>query len=239
MAKFSSAFIDSLTNPGMLTDARKLGAAIARVPQQYAESQKKNAFMKLMEQGQLAISKQNAPALMNISQQLTKMGYITEGQQLAQTAKEIKAKQERVSLLQSADPRTVAGQEEIGAYFAKEGDIQNTLAARQKAAEIQQENKNQDKFVRRKVSLANSAQKLGLPDLAERIVNMTDPKEVAEASKEIRTSLLGQVPTQNENIRRTLAKQAGIPDEEFDRLELGKASDQVFNKYLDGQAGEL
>ena len=65
---------------------------------------------------------------MNISQQLTKMGYITEGQQLAQTAKEIKAKQERVSLLQSADPRTVAGQEEIGAYFAKEGDIQNTLA---------------------------------------------------------------------------------------------------------------
>ena len=44
MAKFSSAFIDSLTNPGMLTDARKLGAAIARVPQQYAKVKEKCVY---------------------------------------------------------------------------------------------------------------------------------------------------------------------------------------------------
>jgi len=111
------------------------------------------------------------------------------------------------------------------------------LSTMEKQQQKQIEAKNE--FVARKVSLANTATKLGLQDLGERIVAVNDPEELKTIASEIRKIEIEKIPTQSPLIRRQMAKAAGISDEQFKQLNLARISDENFSNFLSGQKGDL
>lgn len=94
-------------------------------------------------------------------------------------------------------------------------------------------------FIDRKKALSNTASKLGLEDLSERISTITSTEELRDVATEIRKTELEKLPSLNPLQRKRLARASGITDNEFDSLELAKVSDDAFNSLISGQTGDL
>ena len=94
-------------------------------------------------------------------------------------------------------------------------------------------------FINRKNSLANTATKLGLEDLANRIPTITSTEELRDVASEMRKTELEKLPSLNPLQRKRLARASGVTDTEFDSLELATVSDDAFNSLISGQSGDL
>lgn len=108
-----------------------------------------------------------------------------------------------------------------------------------KAQEVEQEVETQENFVDRKVSLANTAQNLGLGNLAIRISGIKDESELKEIAKEVRKLEVEQLPLSSPLVRKRVAKNAGINAEEFADLGLDKVSQKDFAAIIAGEKGNL
>ena len=94
-------------------------------------------------------------------------------------------------------------------------------------------------FTNRKKSLADTAKRLGLEDLANRIPTITSTEELRDVATEMRKAEYDKLPSLNPLQRKRLARASGVTDEEFDSLDLAKVSDDAFNSLISGQSGDL
>ena len=94
-------------------------------------------------------------------------------------------------------------------------------------------------FINRKNALANTATRLGLEDLANRIPTITSTEELRDVASEMRKTELEKLPSLNRLQRKRLARASGVTDTEFDSLELATVSDDAFNSLISGQSGDL
>lgn len=94
-------------------------------------------------------------------------------------------------------------------------------------------------FINRKNALANTATRLGLEDLANRIPTITSTEELRDVASEMRKTELEKLPSLNPLQRKRLARASGVTDTEFDSLELATVSDDAFNSLISGQSGDL
>ena len=85
-------------------------------------------------------------------------------------------------------------------------------------------------------SIASSATKLGLPDIAERASNTTDPESLRAIQKDLREQEIKQVISQRgEPGRKALAQRYGITYESY----MSDLTDDAFLKIIEGQEAEL
>jgi hypothetical protein len=85
-------------------------------------------------------------------------------------------------------------------------------------------------------SIASSATKLGLPDIAERASNTTDPESLRAIQKDLREQEIKQVISQRGVPgRRALAQRYGITYEPY----MSDLTDEAFLKIIEGQEAEL
>lgn len=85
-------------------------------------------------------------------------------------------------------------------------------------------------------SIANSATRLGLPDIAERASNTTDPESLRAIQKDLREQEIKQVISQRGVPgRRALAQRYGITYEPY----MSDLTDDAFLKIIEGQEAEL
>ena len=239
MAKFSQSFLASLGRPAMSQSLFGLGAAIGGVPGQMKQKQKKQAFNQLMQQGQQAMASGDAAALASVAQKLAAAGYQQQAQQLAKASREATEKQRMTQAVSGVNLQSPEGLGQLSEFFQQEGNLTQALELETRRKELERQREQQNRFVERKVNLSNTALKLQLPDLADRIQQVTDPEELRTIATEIRKSELEKVPTQNPLVRKQMARAAGIPDNLFEELGLGKAPDTVFNSYMTGQKGNM
>jgi len=239
MATFSREFLSNLGNPAMGKSMFGLGAAIGGVPGQITAKKKAEKYNSLLKQGQIALTNKDVNALTLISSQLSTSGFPKESAQFAETVRKLKAQQERTALLTGTDLTTSSGQQTLYDYAAQQGDITGATAAAAEQKIILAEQQEQQSFVQRKVKLSNTAETLGFSDLAARIGPITDPEELKEIAKEIRTLEVAKLPTSSPLVRKKLAGAAGISPEEFNTLGLAKIPDDAFNDILNGEKGKL
>ena len=108
-----------------------------------------------------------------------------------------------------------------------------------KAQEVEQKVETQETFVDRKVSLSNTAQNLGLGDLAIRISGIKDEDELKEIAKEVRKLEIEQLPLSSPLVRKRAASAAGISEAEFTEMGLDKVSENEFASIIAGEKGNL
>ena len=85
-------------------------------------------------------------------------------------------------------------------------------------------------------SIADSATRLGLPDIAERASNTTDPESLRAIQKDLREQeVKNLIRERGEPGRKALAKRYGITYESY----MGDLDDDNFFKLLEGQEAEL
>jgi hypothetical protein len=92
---------------------------------------------------------------------------------------------------------------------------------------------------RQKRSVAQTAEKLGMPDLARSVRVSTSTEEIAEIAKQIRQEQIARTPSQTPGQRRQRALAAGISSKEFDEADLAKATDEFFESYVTGQKAKV
>lgn len=220
MARFSEGFLRGISNFGRMDPtepARRLQQATPSVYQQMGTTD---------------------PLARRVGSLFSNLGVDTSYMQTAP---------ERIAAeTEGLDMSTIAGQKaaiETQLQYTADPQVRNALMVRllelstlEKQQQKQRDAQNQ--FVERKMSLANSAVKLGLTDIAERIPGIMDPEELKNVATELRKLELEQVPTQNPIIRKKMANAAGISDDLFKELELAKVSDKTFTDYLSGQKGK-
>lgn len=239
MAQLSPQFMSNLMNMPTNQSMFNLGAAVGGVPGQYQAKKKADEYNNLLQQGQAALTKKDAQALTLVSNQLSTLGFPKESAQLAETARKLIEQQKRTALLTENDLNTVAGQQAMYDFSAGRGDITGATTAAAEQKSILAEQAEQATLVKRQVSLANTAQTLGFPDLAERVVKIKDPDELKEIAKEIRKLEVARLPTSTPAVRRKLAEAAGISPQEFIDMNLSKEPDKVFAEIIAGEKGKL
>ena len=87
-------------------------------------------------------------------------------------------------------------------------------------------------------NVAQSAESLGLPGIAKEARNAIDMETLKEISKQLRDETIKKAPGQTPQIRRSLAKAAGITMKQFADLGLSSVSDEEFKAVVDGQKGK-
>lgn len=239
MAQLSPQFMSNLMNMPTNQSMFNLGAAVGGLPGQYQAKKKADEYSNLLQQGQAALTKKDAQALTFVSNQLSTLGFPKESAQLAETARKLIEQQKRTALLTENDLNTVAGQQAMYDFAAAGGDITGATAAAAERKSILAEQAEQATLVKRQVSLANTAQTLGFPDLAQRVVKIKDPDELKEIAKEIRKLEVARLPTSTPAVRRKLAEAAGISPKEFMDMNLAKEPDKVFAEIIAGEKGKL
>jgi hypothetical protein len=239
MAKFSESFLSQLGRPAMSQSMFGLGQAIGNVPNQMREQRRKQEFNQLMQQGQQALASGDPAALASVAQKLAAAGYQQQAQQLSKASREATEKQRMTQAVSGVNLQSPEGLGQLSEFFQQEGNLTQALELETRRKELEGQREQQNRFVERKVNLSNTALKLQLPDLADRIQQVTDPEELRTIATEIRKSELEKVPTQNPLVRKQMARAAGIPDNLFEELGLGKAPDTVFNSYMTGQKGNM
>ena len=239
MPTLGREFLQGLTNPPLNQGLFNLGAAVGGLPGQYQAKKKKDEYNSLLQQGQAAITKKDAQALTLVSNQLSTLGFPKESAQLSETARKLIEQQKRTTLLTENDLSTVAGQKAMYDFAARQGDITGATAAAAERKSILAEQAEQATLVKRQVSLSNTAQKLGFPDLAQRVGKIKDPDELKEVAKEIRKLEVARLPTSTPAVRKKLAEAAGISPQEFMDMNLAKEPDKVFAEIIAGEKGKL
>ena len=162
-------------------------------------------------------------------------GLFTAAQQ-AGMAPQVRKQREALSQL---DPGTVQGLGGLATYYQGQGDMENATKYATAARDLQAQITEQANFNTRKNSLANTATALKMPDLAARVAGVSDPEELKDIAKEIRTIERDKMPTQTPLVRKRMANAAGISPELFEELDLAKVRDSVFNEYISGEKGKL
>lgn len=239
MPTLGREFLQALANPPLNQGLFNLGAAIGGVPGQHQAKKKADEYNNLLQQGQAALTKKDAQALTFVSNQLSTLGFPKESAQLAETARKLIEQQKRIALLTENDLSTVDGQQALYDFSAGQGDITGATIAAAEQKSILAEQAQQETLVKRQVSLANTAQTLGFPDLAARVVKIKDPDELKEIAKEIRKLEVARAPTSTPAVRRKLAEAAGISPQEFMDMNLAKEPDKVFAEIIAGEKGKL
>ena len=213
MAKFSQAFLQGLLQPsyqqGLFTAARGIGTA----PQMRALQQQQQAKA-LEEEQKLARQRQYQANLLSLG---ASGDFDPE-------------------MLQGA----LGGATELGIDPSK---VIQALSAGQTIREQQLKKaealEKEQAFANRKKSLADTAKRLGLEGLANRIPTITSTEELRDVATEMRKAEYDKLPSLNPLQRKRLARASGVTDEEFDSLDLAKVSDDAFNSLISGQSGDL
>jgi len=167
-------------------------------------------------------------------------GLFTAAQNIGAAPARRAAAQEQQAIkdkLASFDPNTVAGLQGLAQFYQQQGDVNNAAKLAAAARDLAAQEANAQALANRKAQVKTQAENLGLDNLAGQIENVTDPKELGDLVGTMIDYRLKNMPTQTPAQRRQLARQRGIGDKLFDKLELGKAPDQVFNDVLTGQRG--
>ena len=239
MAKFSQQFLANLGRPAMTESLFGLGRTIGGLPGQAQERRKREQFNQLMQQGQAAMASGDATQLSQVGQQLAAAGYQKEAQQFATASRQATARQKQQEALAGVDLSSPAGLNTLSEFYKQQGNIAQAVELSTAARERQAEINANDQFVQRKVNLANTAVRLGLEDLANRIPNVLDPEELRAIATEMRQAEVKKMPTQSPLVRKQMANAAGIPNRTFGELDLANVSDDVFESYLTGQKGDM
>ena len=146
-----------------------------------------------------------------------------------------------------AQKYAVAGDENLAKTFeaaAQTASKQQSAQADQLASEVNSQlditKKTQESVMLKQMkgSLATTADKLNMPDLARAVRMSTDKDELADIAKEIRKAQIKRAPSQTVGQRLQRALAAGFSKKEFDDSGMGKSSDEVFEKWMTGQNGD-
>lgn len=146
-----------------------------------------------------------------------------------------------------AQKYAVAGDENLAKTFeaaAQTASKQQSAQADQLASEVNSQlditKKTQESVMLKQMkdSLATTADKLNMPDLARAVRISTDKDELADIAKEIRKAQIKRAPSQTVGQRLQRALSAGFSKKEFDESGMGKSSDEVFEKWMTGQKGD-
>ena len=239
MATFSQQFLANLGRPAMTESLFGLGRAIGGLPGQAQDRRKREQFNQLMQQGQAAMASGDATQLSQVGQQLAAAGYQKEAQQFATASRQATARQKQQEALAGVDLSSPAGLNTLSEFYKQQGNVAQAVELATAARERQAEINANDLFVQRKVNLANTAVRLGLEDLANRIPNVLDPEELRDIATEMRKAEVKKMPTQSPLVRKQMANAAGIPNRTFGELDLANVFDDVFESYLTGQKGDM
>ena len=82
-------------------------------------------------------------------------------------------------------------------------------------------------------------ERLGLPPEEASTLQGLGVEQLAVTMQDMRKRMLDKIPTQTPVVRKSMAQAAGIGAEKFAELELGKVTDEAFNKLIAGQGGEV
>lgn len=114
--------------------------------------------------------------------------------------------------------------------------LEQARAMQQTEAETLAKQQQQAGLLSLQESIADSATKLGLPDIAERAANTTDPESLRAIQKDLREQeVKNLIRERGEPGRKALAKRYGITYESY----MGDLDDDNFFKLLEGQEAEL
>jgi hypothetical protein len=114
--------------------------------------------------------------------------------------------------------------------------VEQARAMQQTEAEALAKQQEQAGLQALQESIADSATRLGLPDIAERASNTTDPESLRAIQKDLREQeVKNLIRERGEPGRKALAKRYGITYESY----MGDLDDDNFFKLLEGQEAEL
>lgn len=125
---------------------------------------------------------------------------------------------------------------EAARQLSAAGKTQEALALADQARELRQTEASQVQLQQRQEAIAESARKLGLPELAERAMRTTDEESLRAIQKDIRDFEIKEiVRTRGIPGRKALAKNAGIDFEDY----MADLSPEAFVKVLEGEEATL
>ena len=114
--------------------------------------------------------------------------------------------------------------------------VEQARAMQQTEAEALAKQQEQTNLQALQESISDSATRLGLPDIAERASNTTDPEALRAIQKDLREQeVKNLIRERGEPGRKALAKRYGITYESY----MGDLADDNFFKLLEGQEAEL
>ena len=212
MAKFSDSFIQGLLNPSYSQGLFEAAKGVGATPG-------------------IMMAEKNRVAQQGEVQKLL--------QQYANDPKQLRMLSQKYA---------VAGDENLAKTFeaaAQTASKQQSAQADQLAAEVNSQlevtKKTQESVMLKqmKSSLAATADKLNMPELARAVRIATDKDELADIAKEIRKAQIKRAPSQTPGQRLQRALSAGFSKKEFDDTGMAKASDEIFEKQLTGQKGDV
>ena len=212
MAKFSDSFIQGLLNPSYSQGLFEAAKGVGATPG-------------------IMMAEKNRVAQQGEVQKLL--------QQYANDPKQLRMLSQKYA---------VAGDENLAKTFeaaAQTASKQQSAQADQLAAEVNSQlevtKKTQESVMLKQMknSLATTADKLNMPELARAVRIATDKDELADIAKEIRKAQIKRAPSQTPGQRLQRALAAGFSKKEFDDTGMAKASDEIFEKQLTGQKGDV
>lgn len=134
-------------------------------------------------------------------------------------------------LFQSAQQLMSMGKTAEGMAMAEQA-----RAMQQTEAQALAKEKEQADLLALQESIASSARRLNLPDVAERALNTTDPESLRAIQKDLRQQEVKDlIRERGEPARKALARNYGITYESY----MGDLSEEGFFKLLEGQEAEL
>jgi hypothetical protein len=211
MAKFSDQFIQGLLNPSYSQGLFEAAKGVGATPG-------------------IMMAEKNRVAAQDEVQKLLQQ-YANDPKQLRMLAQKY----------------AVAGDENLAKTFeaaAQTASKQQSAQADQLASEVNSQlditKKTQESVMLKQMkdSLATTADKLNMPELARAVRMSTDKDELADIAKEIRKAQIKRAPSQTVGQRLQRALSAGFSKKEFDDSGMGKSSDEIFEKWMTGQKGD-
>ena len=231
MARFGQGFLNALTQPSYGQGLFQLGGAIGGAPAANAERQAKQAAMALVNEAVAsndpAKLTQAATAVSRFDQQL--------GIQLAQAAQKATMLQKRKSAMSPLFAK--GGLEDPSAYASAAQGLLDL--GDPEAVELGQQGLEIQKLNARRAALAAQATKLGLTDVAENIKNTLDHSSLDDIQTDLRKRSIDMLPITDPSTRRRIANAAGLTNEHFAKMGLGKISEEAFSAVIAGEKGEL
>jgi len=230
MAKFSQQMLAGLLNPSYQKELMNVGRSIGAAPRSMMMRQQKE--QRQAEIQELLKQHANNPAKL---QQLANQ-YRAQGNEEAATAFTNAATQAVTSGL--IQPTGITPEQLLNAaqQMNSLGRTQEALDLAQQARDLQATTQQGVALQARRESIASSARKLGLDELAERALSTTDEESLRAIQKDLRAfEIKDVIKTRGIPGRKALAKNAGIEYEEY----MSDLSDDGFAKVLEGSEATL
>jgi len=168
-------------------------------------------------------------------------GLFTAAQQAAKLPGQLQQMQQTQQMrqqLSQIDPNSPEGLARLARFYQSQGDMANAAKYAKASRDLTETLSAKTALGNEQENLAKRAESLGLGDVALRARTVTDRKALESIASDLRELERKKVPTQSIPVRRRIAAAAGIPQTQFDSLNLGTVSDNEFNSIISGEKGK-